>query len=133
MKVKCVAASLSPEQKVSLGASEHFDSVYQITIGSIYPVLGLSFIVRSKIFGSTALVYIQVDSGNLIPVPMCLFEIVDPRPSSYWRAKVYGGFDLLLRPEEFHERYFHDDLSNGVAAVRIKYKAVFDRMEKGFR
>lgn len=68
----------------------------------------------------------------IISVPLCIFEIVDNRPSQYWKIQKRSEYEISLWPEEFYQEYFHDDLSDGVPEVVEIYKRVVERLEKEF-
>lgn len=126
MKVICKENKLTSEQKRSLGISESNDFVYPFEIGEIYTVLGLNHSLRQ---GTTIL---DMPYYYIFPTPLCLFDIVDDRPSSYWKIKKLSDYEISLWPEEFYQEYFHDDLSDGVPEVVEIYKSVLERLEKEF-
>lgn len=133
MTAKCIALSLTDEQRVQLGATPQLRSVYQLSEGREYTVLGVLFVVNSPIFGSTPLLDVQDDFGFCYSVPACLFEVVDPRPSGYWRARSVGSFDMALWPEEFYQEFFHDHLSDGIPEVVKVFKELVQRLQSEFR
>jgi len=112
-----------------MGATQHLRSVYQLSVGRDYTVLGILFVVESRVFGSAPLFDVEDDAGVCCPVPACLFEIVDARPSQYWRARGVGPFDLALWPEEFYQEYFHDHLSDGFAEEVRMFRDLTQRLK----
>ena len=133
MRVKCLDVSLTSEQKLFLGVPESVRTRHQITVGATYTVLGLSFVIGSHFFGSGPVLEILDDASPCISlVPLCLFEIVDPRPSRFWVARKVNDFTLSLWPEEFYEDYFHDRLSDGEPIGVEAFRRVVDRLENEF-
>jgi hypothetical protein len=95
MKVKCL--------------SDRVGSIrYRFTVGKEYVVLGISHSVGSEVTH----LWIKDDPGNyFVPTPRDLFEIVDPKVSSYWTVKIDSD-KLLLSAKEFLEPLFLDGLTN---------------------
>jgi hypothetical protein len=127
MKVNCIATKLTEQQKKQLGLEITLNPQYPFIIGTTYTVLALS----SKV-GLNAGTILQIPGRYIIPAPLCLFEIVDERPSIYWKIKKRSDYELSLWPEEFYQEYFHDDLSEGVPEVVAIYNQVVERLEKEF-
>jgi hypothetical protein len=132
MTATCIALSLTEDQRMQLGATPQLQSVYQLSVGKEYTILGVLFVVQSSIFGSEPLFDIQDDMGFCNSVPACLFEVADARPSRYWRAKRVGSFDLALWPEEFYQEFFHDHLSNGMPDEVEIFKDLTQRLKSEF-
>jgi len=111
MKVKCIATSLNEEQIKLCTERQLGHSWCSLVVGEIYPVFGLT--ASPHYYGGLSY---EVEHGlgaeYIVGVPFCLFEIVDDRPSKYWKAKRISETTLALWPEEFYAEYFHDDLSN---------------------
>lgn len=127
MKAKCIATSLTTEQKQNMGLNEYEDPQYPFVIGEIYTVLG----VHTQI-GRYAGTILKIPMRYAVPAPVCLFVIVDERPSLYWRIKQLSQYEISLWPEEFYQEYFQDDLTDGVPEVVEIYKGVVERLEKEF-
>lgn len=130
MKVKCLATSLTVQQKSDLGLMNNQDPQYPYTVGQTYTVLAMSS--KVGVNAGTLLQLQKVPMDYIISVPLCLFDIVDDRPSSYWRIQKRSDYEISLWPEEFYQEYFHDDLSDGVPEVVEIYKKVLERLEKEF-
>ena len=64
-------------------------------------------------------------------MPACLFEIIDPRPSIFWRAK-HDFPDFTLWPIEFYRDFFQDDLSEGKPEIKKVFDIVVDRLTHEF-
>lgn len=121
MIVKCICNSVPVSMKGVMGYESFCRTKFQLSISKEYSVLGVSF----GDFG----VFLQVvdDYGKCIFVPLCVFDMIDSRPSKYWEFKKISDSDLLLWPSEFLVDYFHDDLSNGDEnAISIFKRIVFD-------
>lgn len=129
MTVKCIGVSLTDEQRKKLGASHTLRTVYQLSVGTLYTVLGITLAVHSRIFGSATLFEIRDDAGRCYSIPACLFDIVDARPSKFWRVRKRGELDVALWPEEFYREFFHDDLSEGVPDVVSAFANVVRRLQ----
>lgn len=127
MKVKCIATSLTTEQKQNMGLNECEDPQYPFFIGEIYTVIG----VHTQI-GRYAGTILKIPMKYAVPAPVCLFKIVDERPSLYWKIKQLSEYEISLWPEEFYQEYFQDDLTDGVPEVVEIYKSVVERLEKEF-
>lgn len=132
MRVRCEAVSLTGTQRQQLGVRSVLASEYELSVRREYTVLGMSFVVQSPAFGSAPLFYVLDDGGGCVPVPACLFSIVDKRSSRYWQIKELPGFSLALLPTEFHREYFFDDLSNGAVNVVQTFDEVVSRMNAEF-
>ncbi len=133
MKVRCISKSVSAEQARAIGMPERYNPEWALTVRREYLVLGIRFLLHLPHFGSAPVLEIQEDNRHYcVSIPSCLFEIVDPRPSRFWVVKKQGDFDLALWPEEFYARFFHDDLTEGVKAVREVYQAVVKKLEQEF-
>src|SRR5262245_27003672 len=109
MRVMCRAVSLTSEQKREIGIPERENPNYSswLAVGAIYMVLGVNCQV-----GYYAGTLLQLPGDYVHFVPLCLFNVVDGRPSRYWEARKFGDSCLMLWPAEFYADYFHDDLSN---------------------
>ncbi|GAB3412993.1 hypothetical protein GCM10027361_24230 [Erwinia aphidicola] len=127
MKVKCIATCLTIEQKSKLGLIENEAPQYPFVIGDIYTVLGLH--TQTGYYEGTIL---QIPMRYAVPAPLCLFEVVDDRPSKYWKIKKRGDNGVTLWPEELYREYFQDDLTDGVPEIVEIYNAVVERLEKEF-
>lgn len=127
MKVKCIDTRLSIEQKRVMGLQEKEDPQYPFSIGEIYTVLGIH--TQIGYYSGTIL---KIPMRYAVPAPLCLFEIIDDRPSVYWKVKRLSDYELALWPEEFYQKFFQDDLTDGVPEVVAIYKQVVERLEKEF-
>lgn len=127
MKVKCIANSLNAEQKNRLGLRKSDDPQYPFIIGDVYTVLGLH--TQTGYYAGTIL---QIPMRYAVPAPLCLFEVVDERPSKYWKIQKVREDSVALWPEELYREYFQDDLTEGVPEVVEIYNQVVERLEKEF-
>jgi len=129
MRVRCINDELSEKE---IAASGFPPGTWDVTIGKEYLVLGVTLFAGGENTPRGAAYKIEADGGTVYSVPVPLFEIVDNRPSRYWRVGRRGPFGLVLWPQEFFERYFFDDLSEGVPAALRTYDKVRDRLEQEF-
>lgn len=96
--------------------------------GKEYVVYGLSWPRRSIIYGRAPLCEVVDDYGNLISVPIDIFEVTDRRIPSAWRADVRDG-SFFLWPEAFFREFFFDDLSEGDPESVNAFLAVREAIE----
>jgi hypothetical protein len=132
MKIKCKNRELTEEQRAILKAPSRFSPTHALTLGKEYLVLGIVSIIDSPQYGNTALFEVVNDDGQFVLFPAVLFEVTDARCSSYWKAAVYGGGSVALRPEEFCREFFHDDLSEGDPATRQVFQTIVTKLETEF-
>lgn len=130
MKVICVSQSISADQARVVGANPKFHPKYQITVGQAYLVLGISFLVRSEIYGTGVVFELRDDAGRCASVPLCLCKIVDPRMSKHFVARAVENQDLLLWPETFLEPCFHEDLSEDKPEAVAKFRRICSLLEE---
>jgi len=130
MRVKCIANRLSDEQKKECNEFQLGSSKNSLIVGETYTVMGLT-VSGGCYFGGLA--YEIADGTTLSYIttaPYCLFEIVDDRPSKYWRAKRLEDDFLAFWPEEFYSRAFHDRLSDDKpeeVQVFLKIKSLLEK------
>ncbi|GGY12420.1 hypothetical protein [Paludibacterium paludis] len=126
MKVFCKAIQLpNRETGNELGEQRVWS---HLEIGKLYTVMGMSCGI-----GSPGDVSLELpDEYYVIDAPLCLFDIVDERPSRYWRTRKFGDQGLHLWPEEFYIEYFHDRLSDFDPELTAIYRELRTRMEREF-
>ncbi|WP_253306892.1 hypothetical protein [unidentified bacterial endosymbiont] len=127
MKVICLANKLSKDQKKQLGIVEENDFKYPFEEGQIYTVLGMTNNLIEN--GSITL---EMPYFYIFPTPLCLFNVIDDRPSKYWKIKKISEHQIAFRPEEFYQKYFHDRLSDGDPEFIDIYQKVLEKLEKEF-
>ena len=132
MKVRCIETKLSQEQIKTLNVSTEHDYSSWFTIGKEYVVLGLTYESIPQ-YWTTHLFELCDDTKNCTSPPACLFEIVDPRPSVFWRAR-HNFPNFTLWPAEFYREFFHDDLSEEKPEIRKVFDlvVVVDRLTYEF-
>jgi len=102
---------------------------FGVTIGKDYIVLGITFAIRSNLFGTGAVVQFQDDDGNIGFAPICIFEITDGAPSKYWVARLDEDGSLTFQPPSFYKEYYHDDLSSGEEDVRKDFEVILSLLK----
>lgn len=128
MIVKCTATLPSPQQAQRLGA--HYrpgKQAFGLVAGEQYLVFAL------RTLGGEPWVEIvdaDLDPGYLFAVPLCLFEIVDPRVSACWEARVDREGQVVLAPGPLHREFFHDDLFEGVDTAVEDFTRIRRQMEQ---
>ena len=132
MKVRCTATRLSDEKKKAIKMPEGIDPSYDscFIVGKEYIVLGVSHDTRPE-YWTTHLLELPDELGSCTYAPLCLFEIVDPRPSIFWQAKIIDN-ELILWPVEFYQDFFHDLLSDGDPELQKVFNTVVDRLTYEF-
>lgn len=111
MRVRCVSEYPSEEQIRQFGQSYRSQDYFGLTLGQEYVVFGLSFLIDSTSGTTTFVGY--YDGQNLLFAPLVLFEIVNPRTSRYWEARMHEDGSVTLWPPQFYADCFHDRLSDG--------------------
>jgi len=127
MKVKRIKNYLTDEEKKLIGMSLDEYSVYNITEGCRYTVLAISFMYEQ--YG--VLLDIKDDLGFPYLMPMCLFEIVDRRPSALWQIESRRKTSLSLSAP-FYKRYLHDELIEGDPKAVEAFSKAVALLEKEF-
>ncbi len=132
MKVKCIATRINDEQKKMLRVMDNINPICdsRFIIGKEYMVLGISY-ETSPSYWTTVLYELRDETGICLSVPACLFEIIDPRPSVFWRAR-HNFPNFTLWPPEFYREFFHDDLSEGKPEIKRVFDIVVDRLTYEF-
>ena len=128
MRVRCVSDELSPEQIAATGFPP---GLWDVTPGEEYLVLGITvFPPGDDSYMPCGLGFeIEGDGGTVMTFPVQLFEVVDERPSRYWRFRILERC-IALWPEEFFEEFFFDDLSEGRVETERIYRRVREALEK---
>ena len=132
MRVKFIRGTFNEDQKKYFGVinSKGPDYSSYFTIGKIYVVLGIAYNSDPSSYRTT-FIDLCDDIGNCTSIPIFLTEIVDPRPSMFWRGKIIKN-DLVLWPSEFYREFFHDDLSEEKPEIRRVFDIVVDRLTYEF-
>ena len=120
MKVLCKSDHPSEKQLNDLNDTFYGNQVLPITPGKQYLVLGMQSTLGNL------WIELQGDTGNLISVPLCLFEIMDGRVSRHWIFKRWKDYDFTLWPESFYQEYYHDDLLEGVPNVVSDFRRLLN-------
>jgi hypothetical protein len=132
MKVCCIQDKMTEQQKLLFGIDLNYDPNYQITINKEYIVLGISFFFENNSFGSLAFYEILDDvKSYCTSMPFCLFEIIDPRVSSYWEIKI-NNKAITIWPEEFSNAYFFDDLSEGKQTICETFTNIYKKLQNEY-
>ena len=128
MKVKCIANTGASLSTKSIEAGQLITSEFQLEIGAIYTVYGISL-------WKGALAYLTMDKHYTLPFwhPVELFEMVDNMLSVDWYHKFYGyndeysgdyfinalwGYSEII----FDERHYDDLIERDGVAVNIFLK-----------
>jgi hypothetical protein len=114
MLVRCVAGHLTEDQKEQLLVKDPAPE-YQLRVGGEYLVLGMTFLLPALPHGGGVRYEILNDYGKCRSIPAFLFELIDSRVSKHWVARQDDDGAVVLWPPEFYAKFFHEDLSEGVA------------------
>jgi hypothetical protein len=108
VEVKAVIQNGSLGLKVKCLSDRVGNIRYRFSVGKECVVLGISQSVGSEVTH----LWIKDDPGNcFVPTPRDLFEIVDPKVSSYWTVKIDSD-KLLISAKELLEPLFLDGPTN---------------------
>ena len=126
MLVKCV----SQRRKGDSGEADGRNRIwFDVVVGRVYLVLGLTFHTRSPLYGAAVTVEVDTGDGHLLSAPLELFDVVNGTPSKFWRLKCWPDGSAALWPDPFYIEYFHDDLSEGVPRTIELYERVRREIE----
>lgn len=118
MRAKCVAYQLIAGQREVFTSQYGPDYLCDLSgfveMGREYRVLGISAKGR-------AVSILIADEYYPLFVPLALFEITDPRLTANWVLKADGLDDFVIWHTRIGEKYFLDDLTEGVATARQAY------------
>ena len=114
MIVRCVSTYPTEAQLHVLGPGFRRDRSFGVVQGREYLVLGMDIDPGTGAFGTGAWVDVlmEPDIPTLVPAPLCLFEVVDPRVSRYWEIRISLDGSVRLWPSSFYREYYHSDLSD---------------------
>jgi hypothetical protein len=110
MKVRCTGAQLSTEQKAILGPRFKENQTFDLTVGTEYDVLGMSFTFNAPARGTGAYVIVAPATDRVTIAPLALFEVTQTTVPSNWQLRV-GPDETELLSEELLGRHFFHDLS----------------------
>ncbi|WP_061207196.1 hypothetical protein [Leptospira santarosai] len=120
MKVKCIKLKTEKTYQIK-HVSDWMNG--SMNIGEIYTVFGLKFNL------DMLSVYVFYDERHIVQVPMELFEVIDERVSSEWKAKLWEDGRFTLWPEMFYEEDFFENFSDWQTDERERFKLLKERME----
>jgi len=133
MKVRCTANQKDPvfQDESAPGLSW----TCSVTPGNIYLVLAMSATTELLFHGRGVSLEILDDTDEWAMVPLWLFDVVDPRPSTLWRAQQIGEdkAGLTLSPPSFQSKFWADDLTEGVPEVELDFRNVVKLLQAEFR
>lgn len=117
MIIKCISIYPSEEQiQRFLGPGLWRNREFGVVIGREYLVLGLTVNGALQKTGNGAWVDILMEPEvpTVIPVPLCLFEIVDARVSRFWELRLSDEGSITLWPPSFYRQSFLENVSDRV-------------------
>jgi hypothetical protein len=108
MIVKCISIYPSEEQIQRLGPGFWRNREFGVVIGREYLVLGMTMKADAQSSGNGVWVEIlmEPDIPTIVPVPICLFEIVDSRVSRHWEVRAQPDGSVALEPPAFFRSSF---------------------------
>jgi hypothetical protein len=127
MKVICRQSELSPAQRTGIGLAGQTNQYY-LEQGEVHTVLGMTCSSEAP----SGVILDIPGERYIIPAPLCLFDIVDERPSRFWRARACNEQMLRIWPEELYIKFFHARLSDFDPEITAIYRELCARMESEF-
>lgn len=102
MTIRCLSRTIPEDIRKQLGWADKVNPHYQITIGKVYVVYGLSTVIQgseSKLLWNVF--YIVDDQERLTQAPACMFKVEVPKASTQWQVKIANdklslGCEILL-------------------------------------
>ena len=122
MKVRCKRLELTAEERARVDRPWSEANFEMLAIDRTYVAYALATV------RGTPCVRVRSDSGYLLTIPIQLFEVVDPRPSSFWEVGFDDG-ELELRPPLLATPFFLDDLGERVPEVVAAFEQLQLKME----
>lgn len=131
MIVKCLTAYPDENQLQRLGPGFLRNHDIYVTVGREYVVLGLTINVDSLTMGIGAWidVLMEPDIPTVIPVPLCLFEIIDPKVSRYWEVRVLSEGFVIFEPPSFSRKSFLENVSDRIPEAVEEFWHVYSLVE----
>jgi len=106
MKVRCRSTAYTEEQRVELGIDDDpwmsKNLGGKVTIGKEYLVFGLEVDLDRERQRVGPFVTIIPDVGYLLTLPLCLFQVTDPRVSRHWEVQSRSAGTMGLYPPSFY-------------------------------
>lgn len=130
MRVRCVRSYPTDDDLIHLGTSFLREQRFAVTPEADYLVLGLSF-VEDGVMGRGVLLHIEDDNAQPAHAPICLFDVIDDRPSMYWRFSE-GPDGWSFWAEKMLDPFFYDDYYNGRPDVINAYDETVELLSKEF-
>ncbi|BEV73101.1 hypothetical protein THUN1379_25830 [Paludibacterium sp. THUN1379] len=127
MKVRCIASELNAAQRLELSLAENSNRYY-LEVDSVHTVLGMSWNLSPPI-GVMLLLPTEL---YILPVPQCLFEIIDARPSRHWIFRQASTTGIECKPIEFYTEGFAERVSDFEPADCEIYREICIRLEHEF-
>ena len=131
MIIRCITNTVDDELTIKLGLGKFAPNFFSnLSPGSEYVALGISYIPKSEAFGISPTVMVKNDRGGLSFAPLALFEITEGTPSRYWEIRWSIDGVLKMWPISFYNQYYHDDLLEGVENVKRDFEVVVKKLQK---
>lgn len=128
MRAKCISEYPTKQQIDKLGDFYRQQS-FGVTVGKEYVVLGITFHINLRGFGTGVQIQFVNDDGNVGFAPLFLFKIIDGKPSRYWEGQFDEDGSFQLQPLSFYKKYYHDHLSEGIDEIVGDFNRVRDMIE----
>ncbi len=120
MRIRCISESLP--QNMLTTQLQRFQGRWPVRVGTEYRVLELS--------QSQGLWYVTIENHEQefpVCVPLAMFDVIEPSVSRWWNVRVKSN-DISLRPVEFDEEYFYDDVQERRGDALERFRALKARM-----
>jgi hypothetical protein len=132
MIVKCVALRLNTSRPEA-DASDYFrNRDFGVVVGREYLVLALTIDFGSAPPGTGTGAWVDVlmepSIPTIIPVPLFLFEITDPKISCHWEARLSQEGLIRLCPPAFCRDSFLEDVSERVPSAVDEFSRIYNSL-----
>lgn len=124
MRARCISEKPTPSLIKALGANyREGKTVYPVTLGQEYTVLGIGF------WDGVSWFEIAPSLSAILSIPVSLFELTDARLSRHWEARIHDDGAFTLWPPSFYHEHYHYHVSEGHAEAVEDFRYLFNLLE----
>lgn len=133
MKVRFIAKKLTKKQIELYELKKSFfkDKRLGLKQSPDITVLGLSMHFNDERMGTCVWLRYALHGHYITEAPLCLFRIVDPRPSQHWEMRIFENA-IYIQPPSFFTDYYRDDLAEHDENAFEDFKKVRLELEAEF-
>jgi hypothetical protein len=128
MRVRAIAGELTPSQSKAIGGLARARRAGP-RIGEEHLVIGLVFARDHPRLGHGDWVIYQDDIGNPLIEPLALYEIIDHRPSQFWRLSIREDGSTALLPPALDRPHFLEDAAEPNSPEREELNVLRSQLE----